>query len=112
MEEKRSYIRKSLHSTVTVFDRDTKEYIGLLADYSDDGVLVTSSIKPIPVGRTFHYMLLIPSDRAGGSARTELNVTSIWCDCANESFYGTGFKLEHPSARIQSFLKESVKQQA
>jgi len=112
VEEKRSYIRKSLHSTVTVFDLDTKEYIGLLADYSDDGVLITSSIKPIPVGRTFHYMLLIPSDTTSGVDRTELNVTSIWSDCANESFYGTGFKLEHPSATIKSFLKASVKHQA
>ena len=112
MDEKRSYVRKSLHSTVTVFDRDTKEYIGLLADFSEDGVLVTSSVKPIPVGRTFHYMVLVPSNKNGGTCRAEFDATSIWSDCANETFYGTGFKLVHPSPDAQAILNRTFKAKA
>lgn len=87
---------------MSVFDRNTNEYIGLVADWSEEGVLVTSSLKPIQVGDIFEYMLLAQSPKGGDATdRAQLDVESVWCERTSPSFYGTGFRLTNitPEAR-------------
>ena len=91
---RRHHIRKSLISTVSVFNCDTDEYVGLVADYSRDGMMVASIRNPIPVGQTYHYLLLVQSPHAvedAGSAYFEAE--SVWCEQSSPSFYGMGFHL-------------------
>ena len=102
VDERRNYVRKSLSSTVSVFDRNTNEYIGLVADWSEDGLLVTSSVNPIHIGGIYEYMLLSQSPNGSDATdRAQLDAESVWCERTSPSFYGTGFwlKLITPEAR-------------
>ena len=106
LSERRSILRKAIHSTVSVFDRNTNEYVGLLADYSSEGVLVTTSVNPIELGCTFQFMLLVQSSRdADATDRGEFDAISMWSERTSPSFYGTGFKLSNPSAEILKLLE-------
>lgn len=108
MDERRNYIRKSLSSTVSVFDRNTNEYIGLVADYSDDGLLITSSVNPIQVGGVFEYLLLAQSPNgAEATDRAILDAESVWCERTSPSFYGTGFRLRTISPEAKQVLASS-----
>lgn len=112
MDERRNYVRKSLSSTVSVFDRKTNEYIGLVADWSDDGILVTSSVKPIDVGGVYEYMLLAQSPNGyDGTDRGQVDAESMWCERTSPSFYGTGFRLKTISPEARVVLEKCSRQQ-
>ena len=105
MDERREYIRKSLHSTVSVFERNTHEYIGLLADYSLGGFMVTSSVRPIEIERRYQYMLLIQSQVNGNTTRAPFDAECAWCEQTSPSFYGIGFRLEYISPEARQVLE-------
>ncbi len=108
LDERRNYIRKSLSSTVSVFDRNTNEYIGLVADWSKDGLLITSSVNPISVGSIFQYMLLSQSpNHSDTTDRAVIEAESVWCEQSSPSFYGTGFRITTISAEAKQLLESS-----
>ncbi len=108
LDERRNYIRKSLSSTVSVFDSKTNEYIGLVADWSKDGLLITSSVNPIRVGAVFRYMLLSQSpNHSDTTDRATIQAESVWCEQSSPSFYGTGFKITAISADAEKLLDAS-----
>jgi len=107
MDDRRNYLRKSLSSTVSVFDRKTNEYIGLVADWSEGGLLVTSSVTPIRVGDSYQYILLAQSPGGcGENSRGYLDVESVWCERSSPSFYGTGFRLLNISPQARQVLEK------
>jgi hypothetical protein len=108
VEERREYIRKSLHSTVSVFERETHQCIGLLADYSPGGFMVASSIRPIEVGRRCEYMLLIQSPVDGNTTRAPFDAECAWCEQTSPSFYGIGFRLYFISPEVREMLESCV----
>ena len=94
MDDRRQYIRKTLSSTVNVFDRNTHDYIGLVADYSDGGLLITSSVNPVEVGKTYQYLLMSQKETNDEIIqRGPVDVVSVWCDRNSSSFYGIGFQI-------------------
>ena len=104
--ERRSILRKALHSTVSVFDRDTGEYVGLVADYAPEGIMITSSTHPIEVGETYHFTLLAHSLRDSGEQdRGDLDAKAVWCEHTSPSFYGTGFKVDALSPNLFKLLE-------
>lgn len=108
--ERRSILRKAVHSTVSVFDRITNEYVGLLADFSAEGVLITTSVNPIELGRMFQFMILVQSCKGVDTTdRGEFNAISMWSERTSPSFYGTGFKLANPSPEILKLLETCSK---
>ena len=104
-DERRKYIRKSLHSKVSVFERNTHEYVGLLADYSQGGFMVASSVQPMEIGGRYEYMLLIQSSDSGESRRVQLDAECAWCEKSSLSFYGIGFRLENISPEARQVLE-------
>lgn len=107
MDDRRNYVRKSLSSTVSVFDRKTNEYIGLVADWSEDGLLVTSSVMPIAVGTVYQYMLLAQSPGDSGEGkRGNVDAESVWCERSSPSFYGTGYRLINISPEARRVLEK------
>jgi len=104
-DEQRKYIRKSLHSKVSVFERNTHEYVGLLADYSQEGIMVASSVQPMEIGRRYQYMLLVQSPVNGDTRRVQLDAECAWCEQGSLSFYGIGFRLENISPEARQVLE-------
>lgn len=105
IDERRQYIRKSLHSTVSVFERNTHEYVGLLADYSEGGFMVASTVRPVDVGQHCEFMLLVQSPMESGAIRVSVDADCAWCEETSASFYGIGFRLGVISTEAQQVLE-------
>ena len=104
-EEQRKYIRKSLHSKVSVFERNSNEYVGLLVDYSQGGFMVASSVQAMEIGGRYEYMLLVQSSEGSESTRLQLDAECVWCEKSSLSFYGIGFRLENISPEARQVLE-------
>lgn len=104
-DERRKYIRKSLHSKISVFERNTNEYVGLLVDYSLAGFMVTSSVQPTDIGGNYEYTLLVQTADDGDSIRIELDAQCAWCEKSSLSFYSTGYRLKNISPQARQMLE-------
>jgi len=104
-DERRQYIRKSLHSTVSVFERNTNQYVGLLADYSKGGFMIASTVQPVVVGEHYEYMLLVQSPEEAGAKRVSVDADCAWCEQTSPSFYGIGFRVDNISEEAQRVLE-------
>ena len=105
MDEQRKYMRKSLHSKVSIFERNTNEYVGLLVDYSQAGFMVACSVQAMGIGGRYEYMLLVQSSEGAESTRLQLDAECVWCDKGSLSFYGVGFRLENISPEARQVLE-------
>ena len=108
MDERRDYIRKSLGSTVNVFDRNTNQYVGMVADFSDGGIMIASSVIPIQVGRKYEYILVTQSGNGSENERVPFDAESVWCERASASFYGTGFQIKEMSQSLREVLESCI----
>lgn len=104
--DQNSVLRKALHSTVSVFDRNTNRYIGLVAQYTPEGVVVASSFNPIAVGQKFTLTIVQQSPRrAEDTTRGDFDAVSVWCERTSASFYGAGFRIEKLTADALKLLE-------
>lgn len=105
IDERRQYVRKSLHSTVSVFERNTNQYIGLLADYSGGGFMVASTVQPVTVGQHCEYMLLVQNALEACATRVAVDADCAWCEETSPSFFGIGFRVDNISAEAIRVLE-------
>lgn len=91
VKDKRQFVRKALHCTVSVFSEESKN-IGVMADYSDDGIMV-SSYLPIEIGQEFQFTIIDLPNNIGNKRTGKVTVQSKWCDKITHTQFGTGFKL-------------------
>lgn len=96
--------RWALKSSVSVFEQHSKEYLGLLVDCSEQGLMISTydSLKP---GTRFSLELVdIPdnvSDRRSGQCVAEV----VWCDRITPSLYGNGFRIMEHSPMLASMIR-------
>lgn len=102
-QENRMHPRKVLEGTVSLFLSDTKEYVGLMVDISQSGIML-SSYTPLQVGSTIDIdMVDIPPNI--DSRRTgQLKAEVMWTDNISPSLYGNGCKILQLSDQAQSML--------
>jgi len=105
VDERRQYVRKSLHSKVSVFERNTHQYVGLLADYSVDGFMVASTVQPVEIGQHCEYMLLVQPPMEACATRVSVNADCTWCEQTSPSIYGIGFHVDNISEEAQRVLE-------
>lgn len=91
MKDKRQFVRKALHCTVSVFNEDAKN-VGVMADYSEDGLMI-SSYLPIEVGQKFLFTIIDLPNNIGNKRTGHVTVQSKWSDKISLTQFGTGFKL-------------------
>lgn len=103
--ERRRYVRKSLHSNVSVFDRKTHQYVGLLADYSTGGFMVTSTIRSVDIGQHCEFMLLVQSPHEACAARVAVDADCAWCEQTSPSFFGIGLRVGELSEEAKQVLE-------
>ena len=103
MKDKRQFVRKALHCTVSVFTEESKN-IGVMADYSEDGIMVSSCL-PIEVNQEFQFTIIDLPNNTGNKRTGKLTVKSKWCDKISPTQFGTGFKLVNQDEQAKTMLK-------
>ena len=92
MQEQRQFARKTLSCTVSIFNESSGEYVGLMVDYSKNGVMI-SSAAPLAVNTEFHFRMVDIEPRQNIKRSAKFMATSVWSDKINSTMYGAGFKL-------------------
>lgn len=108
-EEHRKLTRWRLIYHLRVFDRDTGELLGHIADVSDSGVMIVNE-EPIELGKDFNLWLEIPGED-GGREKMSVRARSIWsARDSNPQFQKTGFYLEDTSEEIIAAIRLMVEE--
>jgi hypothetical protein len=102
-KENRMHPRQVLEATVSLFVHDSKEYIGLMVDFSTTGIMF-SSYTPLEIGTILEVdMVDIPPSidtRRTGQVKAQV----MWTDRISSSMYGNGCKVIELSAHAQLML--------
>ena len=102
--EQRMLPRWILKSSVSVFEEGSKEYLGLLVDCSEQGIMISTYGELSPGTRLELSMVDIPPNING--RRTGTCVAEVvWCDKLTPSLYGTGCRISSPSDMLQTMFK-------
>ena len=91
-KENRMHPRQVLDGTVSLFLHESKEYIGLMVDFSATGIML-SSYTPLELNSIIEVdMVDIPPNI--DSRRTgQVKVQVMWADRITPSMYGNGCKV-------------------
>lgn len=102
-KENRMHARQILEATVSVFMHESKEYIGLMVDFSSTGIML-SSYTPLEIGTILEVdMVDIPPNidsRRTGQVKAQV----MWSDRITPSMYGNGCKVIDLSDHAQLML--------
>jgi hypothetical protein len=102
-KENRMHARQVLEATVSLFMHDSKEYLGLMVDFSATGIML-SSYTPLEIGAILDVdMVDIPpyiDRRRTGQIKAQV----IWSDRITPSMYGNGCKVIELSDHAQFML--------
>lgn len=102
--DNRMHPRWVLKSSVSVFEQSSKEYLGLLVDCSEQGLMISTydSLEP---GTRFNLELVdVPAninEKRSGLCTAEV----VWSDKLTPSLYGNGFRIMEHSPMLGSMLK-------
>lgn len=103
-KDQRMHPRWTLHSSVSVFERNSKDYLGLLVDCSGSGIMI-SSYEALEPGTRFELdMVDIPPNidgRRTGTCTAEV----VWCDKITPSLYGNGCTISNISDMLHTMIK-------
>ena len=107
-QENRIHPRQILEGTVSLFQHESKEYIGLLVDFSETGIML-SSYTPLDIGTIMDIDLVdIPPNidsRRSGQVKAEV----VWNDRISASMYGNGCRLIESSDSAKQMLNSYLK---
>lgn len=90
--ENRREPRVQLDVAVSVFDRESGEYVGLMVNVSSQGVMITSS-KELKVDQVFQFALTKHPEQKQVSIMPVFIAKSVWSSSAGERFFNTGFEM-------------------
>ncbi|RKX31655.1 MAG: hypothetical protein DRP46_02850 [Candidatus Zixiibacteriota bacterium] len=108
MQEKRQNPRSRPGTKIKVYDRDTNELFGYLADISTHGMML---IGERTVTRDGVYRLKIEFPfTIQGEQEINFEAESMWCRNDPESYYSkAGFRLNNLSESDQEIIEEFIK---
>ncbi len=102
--DQRMHPRWTLKSSVSVFEQQNKEYLGLLVDCSEQGLMISSYDYLAPGTRLQLDLVDIPpniDNRRTGQGVVEV----VWSDKITPSLYGNGCRLVESSSMLQSMIR-------
>lgn len=102
--DQRMHPRWVLKSSVSVFEQRSKEYLGLLVDCSEQGLMISTYDQLQPGTRLQLELVDIPpniDDRRSGQCTAEV----IWSDRITPSLYGHGFRIMESSPMLASMIR-------
>lgn len=103
MKDQRQFIRKSLHTMVSVFDTDSGKFLGVLVDYSETGIMI-STYQPLENGQHYRFTIVDLPNNIGRKRTGHIQVENVWCDRLNTTMFGSGYRLiQSDDAAISMF---------
>ncbi len=91
-EDARVLKRRHLVFYLEVYDDDTGELLGHVADITTKGIKMVSH-EPTPVGRTFRLRMILPEEYFDDHV-LRFEAKSLWsANDINPDFYDTGFEV-------------------
>ena len=106
-KDQRKLRRLHIVCYLRVFDRESGELVGHIADISTGGMMLVGD-REIELDRDHKLVMELPIE---GNQRTKVRLTahSVWSRLdANPDFHNTGFKLKRPSVRAVQRIKELI----
>lgn len=103
INEQRMHPRWILKSSVSVFEHNSKEYLGLLVDCSENGIMLSSYDELAPGTRFELDLVDVPPNidsRRTGHCTAEV----IWSDRITPSLYGNGCAISNQSDALRSMI--------
>ncbi len=105
MQEKRQATRRTLKHYMSVFDRNTDSYLGMLVEISDSGFKLTSPEK-IRVKHAYELAVTDSPSLHDADTVAFFEATSIWCDQNSQAFYDSGFKFVDVSSLTKELFQD------
>ncbi|MCT7358092.1 PilZ domain-containing protein [Thalassolituus pacificus] len=102
--EQRMHPRWILKSNVSVFERQSKEYLGLLVDCSEQGVMI-STYDQLQPGTTLQIDLVDIAPHANSRRTGQCRAEVVWCDKITPSLYGSGCRISQQDDTFDVMLK-------
>lgn len=102
--DQRMHPRWVLKSSVSVFDESNKEYIGLLVDCSEQGVMI-STYDALTPGTNLSLSLVDIPPNINGRRTGTCTAEVVWCDKLTPSLYGTGCRITGVSDMLNTMIK-------
>ena len=103
-KEQRKLRRLHIVCYLRVFDRESGELVGHIADISTAGMMLVSD-RPLELDCDHKLVMELPLE-GNKRAKVLLTARSVWSRVdANPDFFNTGFKLKRPSARAVQRIK-------
>lgn len=94
-----------LKSTVSVFQTDTKEYLGLLVNCSTAGLML-STYQPMEPGITITIDLVDIPPNIDGRRTGQCTAEVMWSDQLTPSLYGSGCRVIEATDIMRSMMKQ------
>jgi len=111
-KEQRMHPRWTLKSTVSVFEHGSKDYLGLLVDCSESGIMI-SSYEALQPGTRFELDLVDIPPNIDGRRTGKCVAEVVWSDKLTPSLYGNGCTISGVSDMLKTMMKSySSHQQA
>ncbi|HBC57623.1 MAG TPA: hypothetical protein DCZ03_10710 [Gammaproteobacteria bacterium] len=105
MEEKRRATRRTLKHYMSVFDRHSHAYLGMLVELSDSGFKLTSP-KKIELQLSYHLALADSPTLNEADTIAFFEAASIWCEQKSGAFYDSGFKFVEVSHLTKEIFQD------
>jgi len=84
--------RRHIIYYLRVFEQDSGELVGYLADLTTEGFMVISDRK-VAAGRTFRLRMDLPKEMKG-TRQVLFKAKAMWCKPdSNPDFYNTGYRI-------------------
>ena len=105
MNEKRQDERLRPGVKISVYNRDTNEFFGYLADISETGMMLIAEDMVTHDG-LYRLKMEMPVE-IDGCCEVNLDAESIWCKCDPESYYNkAGFRLSNVTPEVAEVIRK------
>ncbi len=107
-KENRMHPRQVLDGTVSLFQHDTKEYLGLMVDFSTSGIMLSSYI-PLEIGSILDVDIVDIPPNIDSRRTGQMKAQVMWTDRITPSMYGNGCQVielsDHAKLMLASYQK-------
>ncbi|MCY0964291.1 PilZ domain-containing protein [Parathalassolituus penaei] len=108
LQEQRLNDRAALHKNVSVFQQANKEYVGLLLNCSDGGMMI-SSYQPILPGTRLQLELVDIPPHLDTHRKGLCTVEVVWSKLITPSLYGAGCRIEGASDMMTTMIRSYMR---